>query len=201
MVFQTYVDALVPREAIAGFALTHFQFTNRGKPIVFHEDHGDYVGTLDRFFFRKVSPEAARLRAACLELAAAPDDAADLGRIGRRHDDYRLKAAAQTNYPAPGQLFYRDQFCDMTAPVLARATGPYVVLVGPPALTGPLAAGLTDEGFRLHRVRRGLRRRRGRSRAGPRQLPRAAPRRRGDPRHASRRSGWCGCAPAARGCR
>ena len=62
MVFQTYVNALVPREAIAGFALTHFQFTNRGKPIVFHDDHADYVRGLGRFFVRKVSPEATALR-------------------------------------------------------------------------------------------------------------------------------------------
>ena len=58
MVFQTYVHALVPTEAIAGFGLTHFQFTNRGKPVVFHDDHADYVRTLERFFVRKASPEA-----------------------------------------------------------------------------------------------------------------------------------------------
>ena len=58
MVFQTYVHALVPQEAIAGFGLTHFQFTNRGKPVVFHDDHADYVRSLERFFVRKVSPEA-----------------------------------------------------------------------------------------------------------------------------------------------
>ena len=58
MVFQTYVAALVPPGAIAGFSLTHHQFTNRGKPVVYHEDHADYVATFDRFFFRKISPEA-----------------------------------------------------------------------------------------------------------------------------------------------
>ena len=72
MVFQSYVAALVRREAIAGFGLTHFQFSNRGKPVVYHEDHGDYVRTLDRFFFRKISPEAKALRAACLARARAP---------------------------------------------------------------------------------------------------------------------------------
>ena len=60
MVFQTYVRALVPKEAIAGFGLTHFQFTNRGKPVVYHEDHADYIRTLNRFFFRKIRPKRRR---------------------------------------------------------------------------------------------------------------------------------------------
>ena len=90
MVFQTYVNALVPREAIAGFALTHFQFTNRGKPIVFHDDHAGYVAALGRFFVRKVSPEAAALRAACLARAAAPDDGRRIGPPHARRGDYNL---------------------------------------------------------------------------------------------------------------
>ena len=61
MVFQTYVHALVPKGAIAGFGLTHFQFTNLGKPVVFHDDHEGYVRSLERFFVRKASPEATAL--------------------------------------------------------------------------------------------------------------------------------------------
>ena len=188
MVFQTYVNALVPREAIAGFALTHFQFTNRGKPIVFHEDHAAYVKTLDRFFFRKVSPEATRLRAACLKLASAPDDGADSrpDRLAPR----RLQAEGRR----PDQLS-RAGTAVLSRPVLRHdrpGAGP-----GDRSLRGAGRPAGADRAagrrigrrtgrrrIRLHRVRRGLRRRRGRSRAGPRQLPRAAPRRRGDPRHA-----------------
>ena len=147
MVFQTYVSAIVSREAIAGFGLTHFQFTNRGKPVVFHEDHADYVQTLGRFFVRKVSPEAGGLRAACLAQAAAPDDGREFGDPRARQGDYRLKIAAQTHYPAPGQIFYRDQFSDMTGQVLDRAKDPYVVLIGPPAMTQRLAAELPEGRF------------------------------------------------------
>ncbi len=147
IVFQTYVNALVPREAIAGFALTHFQFTNRGKPIVFHEDHADYVTGLGRFFVRKVSPEATALRAACLARASAPDDGRELGPPAARRGDYKLKIAAQTHYPRPGQIFYADQFVTMSAPVLARAEGPYVVLVGPPAVTRATAAEMPRDRF------------------------------------------------------
>ena len=147
IVFQTYVNAIVSREAIAGFGLTHFQFTNRGKPVVFHEDHADYVQTLGRFFVRKVSPEAGGLRAACLAQAAAPDDGREFGDPRARRGDYRLKIAAQTHYPAPGQIFYRDQFSDMTGQVLDRAKDPYVVLIGPPAMTERLAADLPETRF------------------------------------------------------
>ena len=83
MVFQTYVHALVPKEAIAGFGLTHFQFTNLGKPVVYHDDHSAYVRTLERFFVRKVSPEARALRDACLARAAEPDDGAGFDRRRR----------------------------------------------------------------------------------------------------------------------
>ena len=144
MVFQSYVHALVPPERIAGFGLTHFQFSNRGKPVVFHDDHADYVDTLPRFFFRKADPHADRLRRRCLEKATASDDGAPLDRIGPRRTDYQLKVAAQTHYPRPGQTFYRNQYADMTDTVLAAGETPYVVLVGPPAMTRLLAAGLPD---------------------------------------------------------
>jgi len=147
MVFQTYVAALVPAGAIAGYCLTHYQFSNRGKPVVYHEDHAPYVATLDRFFFRKISPEAKALRAACLARAAEPDDRADLGRIGARQDHYRLKLMAQTHYNPPGALFYRDQFTDQLEPVLAAARDPYLVLLGPPALARALAARLPAPPF------------------------------------------------------
>ena len=147
MVFQSYVAALVPPEAIAGFGLTHFQFTNRGKPVVYHEDHAPYVRTLGRFFFRKASPEARSLRAACLACAGEPDDGADLAAIGRPQDHYRLKLQAQTHYMPPGSIFFRDQFTDQTRPVLASLADPYVVLVGPPALARRLTARLPEPPF------------------------------------------------------
>lgn len=144
MVFQTYVHALVHPGEIAGTTLTHFQFTNRGKPIVYHDDHAGYVRTLERFFLRKVSPGAARLRGDLLALASAPDDGAAFAPLRARRRDYTLKVAAQTHYPVPGQVFFRDQRDDMEDSVLARAETPYVVLFGPPALTGVLAARLDD---------------------------------------------------------
>lgn len=144
MVIQTWVAALVQPDEIAGHGLTHFQFTNRGKPVVFHDDHLDYVPTLDGFFVRKVSPRAARLRAACLAVAAAPDDGAPFGPIGPRRGDYRMKVVAQTYYPGPGQIFYASQRVEESDSVLANAETPYVVVLGPPKLTAAVAAALPD---------------------------------------------------------
>ncbi len=98
-----------PRRSPAS-ALTHFQFTNRGKPVVFHDDHADYVRSLDRFFVRKVSPEATALRAACLAQAAAPGRRPQAsGRVGpprrlpaqdRRPDPVPARRAALLPRPA-----------------------------------------------------------------------------------------------------
>ena len=144
MVIQTWVHALVAPGEIAQHGLTHFQFSNRGKPVVFHDDHADYVATLDSFFVRKVSPRARALRAACLARAAAPDDGAPFGPTAPRREDYRVKILAQTWYPGAGQIFYRDQQVDMTDSVLAGAERPYVVVLGPPALTPAVAAALAE---------------------------------------------------------
>lgn len=146
MVIQTWVHALVSQGEIARHGLTHFQFTNRGKPIVYHDDHADYVATLDAFFVRKISPRAARLRAACLERAGAPDDGAAFGPAGPRREDYPMKVLAQTWYPGPGQVFYRDQQVDMTDGVLSGVDTPYVVVLGPPALTAPVVEALPADG-------------------------------------------------------
>lgn len=145
IVFQTYVHALVPPERIAGFGLTHFQFSNRGKPVVFHNDHIDYVGTLPRFFFRKTDPEATALRRRFLERASHADDGASLERIGSPRDDYQLKITAQTHYPRPGHVFYRNQYMDMVEPVLATSELPYIVLVGPSRLTRLIGNALNEQ--------------------------------------------------------
>lgn len=146
MVIQTWVHALVAPGEIAQHGLTHFQFSNRGKPVVFHDDHAGYVASLDSFFVRKVSPRALALRAACLARAAAPDDGAPFGPAAPRREDYRVKILAQTWYPGAGQIFYRDQQVDMADSVLATAGEPYVVVLGPPALTRAVVAALAERG-------------------------------------------------------
>lgn len=135
MVLQTLVGRLTPRERTAGFSLTHVQFTDQGKPVVFYDDHLGFVGRIERFFLRKAAPEARRLRARCLALAAAPDDGAPLDRIGSASRDYDVKVRAQTHFPRPGQIFYRDQTVGATDGVLRRLDTPYVVVYGPDPMT------------------------------------------------------------------
>lgn len=147
MVIQTWVAALVQPDEIAGHGLTHFQFSNRGKPVVFHDDHAPYVPTLDSFFVRKVSPRATRLRAACLAIAGAPDDGAPFGPTWPRRSDYPMKVVAQTWYPGPGQAFYVNQRVEESDSVLAGAETPYVVVLGPPALAAAVVAALPETGL------------------------------------------------------
>ena len=130
MMFPSLVNYLVPDERIAGFGLTHFQFTDRGKPTVFYDDHGDYPFGLQKFFYRKASSEATELRERSLKLAYAADDGEDLSQIGEPNRDYEFKIQAQTEFPKPGQLFYRDQYIDQSESVLDNQEKNYIVVIG-----------------------------------------------------------------------
>lgn len=143
---QTLAYRLRPSSALAGFSLTFYQFSDRGKPIVFHDDHADQVKNLPYFFFRKVSPEALALRASCLARAGEPDDGAPLDAIGAPVSDYHDRAMAHTHYPHPGQLYFGDQIAPSTAP-LRRLPRPYVVVYGPPRTTRELADALDGPDF------------------------------------------------------
>ena len=147
MMFQTLVHRLVMSERIAGHGLTHYQFTDKGKPVVYHNDHADYVLTLERFFVRKCDPDAAQLRARCLAEAEKPDDGANPDPARSRRQDYIIKISAQTNQPQPGHLFYRDQYVDRMLQMVERLEGPLVILTGPRAATDRLAADLDGAPF------------------------------------------------------
>lgn len=130
MVFPTIVHHLVSAEKISGFGLTHFQFTDRGRPVVYYDDHGEYPLATSKFFVRKIAPEARRLRARCLQRAFEDDPESVPSNVGAPTKDYELKVRAQTDYPVPGQIFYRDQYRDMSDTVLRRTDGNYIVVCG-----------------------------------------------------------------------
>ena len=130
MLFPTMVTHLVAGEKIAGHSLTHYQFSDKGKPIVFYDDHEDYPFGLEKFFYRKVSEEAKALRRRSLALAIGPDKGEALEMIGRANQDYAAKVKAQTHFPAPGQLYYKDQQADAKATLLKRLKKPYVIVCG-----------------------------------------------------------------------
>jgi len=130
MVFPSLVRHLVGDARIAGFGLTHFQFTNRGRPVVYHDDHGSYPLSTSRFFIRKVSPEARTLRRNCLRMARG--EAGDLAvpPVDTTSRMYEVKVRAQTYFPRPGHVFFGDQGAATPDGVLKTLKRPYVVLCG-----------------------------------------------------------------------
>ncbi len=60
--FQTLVAAVVGKENITGSGLTFYHFAHEGRPLVFYNDHFDFLVKQDYFFARKLSPHAAGLR-------------------------------------------------------------------------------------------------------------------------------------------
>ncbi|MEO0760207.1 MAG: beta-1,6-N-acetylglucosaminyltransferase [Pseudomonadota bacterium] len=141
---QSIVYSLCPAERIAGHNLVHWQFTDQGKPVVYFDDHVDYVPRIQAFFFRKAAPGASKLRRFCHEIAARNDDG-QTPDLRAPSTDYEIKVRAQTSFPVPGQIFYRDQHTDMEASVLRRVEEPYVLLYAPEATGRAL----------LHRLRGG----------------------------------------------
>ena len=69
MFFQTMVTHLISKDHIAGSNLTFYQFNPVGRPIVFYDDHEPITFSLNKFFYRKVSPDATRLKTLSLQVA------------------------------------------------------------------------------------------------------------------------------------
>ena len=149
MMINTLVWHLVGPEHVSGFGLTHFQFTNHGKPIVFYDDHEGYPFTLQKFFYRKVSDEAHALRRRSLDQAFEIDNGEDLLEIGSVNKDYFVRVKAQTDFPVPGQVYYRDQYLDMRESVLRLDENPYLVVCGLEKDIAPLLSCLEGEPFQI----------------------------------------------------
>lgn len=139
MLFPTLVWKLAGRKNIAQFGLTHFQFTDQGKPVVYFDDHGLYPLSFDRFFYRKVSDEAHQLRKRSISRAFEQDDGSSLSEIGKPNFDYKLLVEANTAFPSLGQAFCNPQLAnwDQSDPrearsVLGTADGKYVFVCGTP---------------------------------------------------------------------
>ncbi|MDD2724969.1 MAG: beta-1,6-N-acetylglucosaminyltransferase [Methylovulum sp.] len=60
--FPTLVAALVPRKRIVSSGLTFYHFSHQGRPLVFYNDHFDFLVKQEAFFARKLSPQATDLR-------------------------------------------------------------------------------------------------------------------------------------------
>lgn len=62
MFFQTLVAGVVPPGRISGSGLTFYHFSHAGLPLVFHDDHLDFLASQPHFFARKISAQSRRLR-------------------------------------------------------------------------------------------------------------------------------------------
>jgi hypothetical protein len=69
--FQTLVRHLVPEAEIRNRTLTFLMFTDYGMPVTFYNDHHDLLLRQDYLFARKISPDAAELKARLGALYAA----------------------------------------------------------------------------------------------------------------------------------
>jgi hypothetical protein len=69
--FQTLVRHLVPERDIRSRTLTFLMFTDYGMPVTFHNDHYDLLLGQDYLFARKISPDAAELKARLGQLYAS----------------------------------------------------------------------------------------------------------------------------------
>lgn len=70
--FQTLVRHLVPEGEVENRSPTFLMFSDYGMPVTFYDDHYDLLLAEEAFFARKISPEAAGLRARLLAQYAAP---------------------------------------------------------------------------------------------------------------------------------
>jgi hypothetical protein len=135
--FQSLVPHVRPAAERPGHNLTFYQFTNQGKPVVFHDDHADLLKSLPSFFARKISPDAMALRRTLV--AGAGEDGPVPEKVGRRTAAYAVKMRAQSAQPAPGQAFYGSQIADAHASLLAASNASYVAVWSVPWLLDQFA--------------------------------------------------------------
>ena len=80
--FQTLVHHLVPGAEIRSRCPTFALFSDYGMPVNFHDDQVDFLLAEDRFFARKISPEAAGLKDRLTGLWASGEPAGDISDRG-----------------------------------------------------------------------------------------------------------------------
>lgn len=71
MIKQSLLANHLESDKIVGKSPTYYRFSDYGKPIVFYDDHEDYLTRQNFFFARKTSPNAQKLRTNLLKLATS----------------------------------------------------------------------------------------------------------------------------------
>ena len=144
--FQTLVHRLADPGRIADKTLTLYQFSDKGKPIVFFDEHERWLRGQNFFFARKIAPDATELKRRLAEIATAPDRGAPFHEIGTATPFYAAAQWLAAERDRPGQMFRADQRLDAFPGPLSRNRKPYIVLFGPGPVTRVAAARLRREG-------------------------------------------------------
>ncbi len=91
--FQTLVRKVAGDARVAGFSLTFYQFSDYGKPVVFHDEHYSFLIRQNFFFGRKAAHSAKKLRRKFHRIGRSgelPDfDYRRIGRYTAEIDTYR----------------------------------------------------------------------------------------------------------------
>jgi hypothetical protein len=144
--FQTMVNHLVDQSRILDRNLTYFKFSDKGKPVVFFDDHIGSLDDLPYFFIRKVSSTASRLRKRLNERAAqsSPEPEPKIGRPSAGFN-YEKRVSRQIDFPRPGQVYYGWQRYGNGVgwpAAMDALRRPFVILYGPPLVTNAVRAAL-----------------------------------------------------------
>jgi hypothetical protein len=130
--FQTVLHAVGGGPAPGGYIPTLYTFNVHGKPIVFYDDHLEWLQQQPYFFARKVAHSADHCRAA-LQARAGSSQSAD-SMITAIPKMVRAMPAIRTR-PQYGQLFEPCSGIRNWAVNLEALNRPSVILYGPPELT------------------------------------------------------------------
>jgi len=128
--FQTLVYHLVPDRYIVSRTLTLYQFTDYGVPVVYYEDHLDYLRRQPFFMARKISPHNPALFDQLDEVwhgktptRAVPDEA--IGVINGEYEERRLTFRdGPPGLPIPGMV------ANKWAEDLGRINTPFFAVLG-----------------------------------------------------------------------
>lgn len=130
--FQTIVHALGGTVA-SGYIPTLYTFNIHGKPIVFYDDHLDWLRQQSHFFARKIAQSAERCRAALSAQAGLPQPTSQ-AILAVPRAERRMPPRAQTN-PSYGQIFDPGSGIRSWSKNIETMRHPSAVLFGPPQLT------------------------------------------------------------------
>lgn len=144
--FQTLAYRLADRARLTSRTLTLHQFSAKGKPLVFFDEHEPWLFAQGFFFARKISPEATGLKRRIMETAAAPDPRRPIHEIGKTTPFYAAALWLRRKRERPGQMFRPDERVESYPGALSRNTKPYVMLFGPGAATRIAAQALHRSG-------------------------------------------------------